>query len=806
MASIAGEVQLAVTANLEQLKRDVDNAMSEAGRSAGKKFSDSLAGVSQQLGAAGSKLTRSVTLPVVGAFGVALGRSNEVQKSLREVVTLTGETGAQADATFGEFQAGVAALSAELGVAQNTLTGGLYQALSAGVPRENVFEFLRVSAQAGIAGVTDTETAVDGLTTIINAFGLSTSDTQRVADAMFTAVKGGKTTFEELSSAMFQVAPIAASAGLEFEEILAAVAALTAQGTPTSVAMTQLRAVLAELSKEGTKVSDAFKEASGVGFREFIEQGGTMQEALGILSEVAGPAVSGAFKALNNEASDLAKTFKQRAGISFQQFIADGGELADALALIEDKTGPLSATLADLFGSVEAGGAALALTGTASEKFTAELRAQADAAGATTAAFGEIDKARGFDRLKTSLDNLSISAGDTLLPVVAELIDLIIPWVQAFGQLDDGTKKVILGSLAAAAALGPILIIASKLIMVIRGVSAAFTFLAANPVVLVLAAIAAAAYLIYRNWDSIWPVIQQVGKTIADVAKSIAGWVNDYILRPIQTAFGWIKDNWQILLAVLTGPLGLFILAIRKWGRQVLGAFTAAFRAVWSAVGSVMRTIQRVVESVMSAIRDGIDTALGIIRSAFEIARDVISAAWNSMAGAIDAAGSLIRGVMDVINIGISTMQTVIETAAGIIVGVWEGIRDGVIGAIEAMIGWIGDLIGWFEKAGSGWWGFFENVGYEIGSVFTGNRAAGGPVRRNEPYLVGELGPEIVIPGTAGTVISTAQVAKALSGMGGMGSGGDIYNIEINNPISEPPSLSVQRLQRRQAALAGRTV
>ncbi|WP_258019569.1 hypothetical protein, partial [Brachyspira hampsonii] len=66
----------------------------------------------------------------------------------------------------------------------------------------------------------------------------------------------------------------------QFEDIGAAIAVMTAQGTPTSVATTQIRQALVELNDEGSITDIAFREIAGKSFKEFIEQGGSLQEAL----------------------------------------------------------------------------------------------------------------------------------------------------------------------------------------------------------------------------------------------------------------------------------------------------------------------------------------------------------------------------------------------------------------------------------------------------------------------------------------------------------------------------------------------
>ena len=92
---------------------------------------------------------------------------------------------------------------------------------------------MRIASEAAIGGVTSLETAVDGITSVVNAYGEEAIGAQEASDLMFTAVKLGKTDFESLSAALFNIVPTAASMGVKFEEIAAAMAVMTAQGVPT---------------------------------------------------------------------------------------------------------------------------------------------------------------------------------------------------------------------------------------------------------------------------------------------------------------------------------------------------------------------------------------------------------------------------------------------------------------------------------------------------------------------------------------------------------------------------------------------
>lgn len=157
-----------------------------------------------------------------------------------------------------------------INMAANGKTGAIelakayYQIVSAGHDGAKGLEILSVASKAATAGVTDTKTAADGLTTILNAWSLGAGEATKVADAMFTTVKLGKTTFGELSSQIAQVAPLAAAMKIPFEQILSAVATLTVSGTPTAQAMTQIRSSLINLNKvlpEGWQKMYTYQEA-----------------------------------------------------------------------------------------------------------------------------------------------------------------------------------------------------------------------------------------------------------------------------------------------------------------------------------------------------------------------------------------------------------------------------------------------------------------------------------------------------------------------------------------------------------------
>jgi TP901 family phage tail tape measure protein len=316
----------------------------------------------------------------------------EFDKSMQEVFTLLPDI---TEDSMGKMRASVRDLAKTMGVDLGDATSALYQAISAGVPEDNVFEFMEVAAKASVGGVTSLETAVDGITTAINTYGSANLTAKEAADSMFTAVKLGKTTFEELSDSLFNVLPMAKQAGVAFDEITGALAVMTASGTPTAVATTQLRAALTSLIAPTAKTAQAFKDYGlDVGSLKALMAGGD----------------GGLVKAMQEV-----------------MVATDGDEIA----------------IRKLLGSTEAMNAVLTLTADGAKSFGDAMVEMANKTGSTDKAFETMQKsvAHQLDLMLASIKDLGISMGMALLPIINAVLPALTnafkdagPWLDDFGR------------------------------------------------------------------------------------------------------------------------------------------------------------------------------------------------------------------------------------------------------------------------------------------------------------------------------------------------------------------------------------
>lgn len=216
-----------------------------------------------------------------GAFSTKL--AGDFQKSLLEVSTLLNKTTSKDLDTMSRELRSVAISS---GVALDSLAKAKYDIVSAGFSSAaDSAKVLGVSSKLAVGGVTSVAEAADLLTTSLNALGLDASETEKVADQLFTTVRLGKTTMTELSASLGQVLPFARSAGLGLGGVGAAMATLTASGISTAQATTSLRATLVSLQSPADSSKKAMKEA-GIEIKRFddgtLDLVSTIQQFQGI--------------------------------------------------------------------------------------------------------------------------------------------------------------------------------------------------------------------------------------------------------------------------------------------------------------------------------------------------------------------------------------------------------------------------------------------------------------------------------------------------------------------------------------------
>ena len=265
------------TQKLKHLEKEARNASSVLGsqmQAAGKKIS----ATGDNIIKVGKKLSR-VSAGFAAVGGAALKAANDYEDGLNKVNTIAGLTGE----AFTKMGDDLLKVSSDTGKSATEITEAAYQALSASVPTDKMADFVKTSAQLAKAGFTETATAVDVLTTAINAYGLSTEEADTLANKLVQVQNDGKTTVDQLAASMGNVIPTASALGVNFDELSSMYVLMTKQGINTRNATTNIKATLNELSKAGKGAGSTLKDLTGKSFGQLIKEGNDVSDILNIL-------------------------------------------------------------------------------------------------------------------------------------------------------------------------------------------------------------------------------------------------------------------------------------------------------------------------------------------------------------------------------------------------------------------------------------------------------------------------------------------------------------------------------------------
>lgn len=346
----------------------------------------------------------------VAAFGGMISKAVDFSKSMAEVNTLGIKD-------LEGLSDSVKDVAGEFGLNLADAAKGAYQAISAGAKEAETPLILEKAAMAATAGVSDLTTAIELGTGVSNAFGIEFKDIDKIFDQAFVAVKGGVTTFEELSASVGKLSPIMAAAGLESKEMFAAIAALTKGGIKTSEAVTGLKGAITGILKPTT------------------------------------------------EAAKLAEEL----GIEFNAAALESQGLGGFMESLQEATGGNIEIMSKLFGSVEALNVVLALTGNQAASFNQLLKQMDSATGASKEAFDAFvaaNPAFAFDQMKAKLGALAVDIGNILLPALIQITEKVIPiimsmrnWAREHPRLTEAMVLLAAGISGLMLVLGPLLII-----------------------------------------------------------------------------------------------------------------------------------------------------------------------------------------------------------------------------------------------------------------------------------------------------------------------------------------------------------
>lgn len=342
-----------------------------------------------------------------GVIGGSIKLAADYEKGLAKVSTITDKNAL----SMGEMGNQLLSLSNDTGRSVGELEEAAYQAQSASVSTQDTVGFVGEAVKLSKAGFTDTTTAVDTLTTVINAYGYAASDAGTISDKLVQTQNKGKTTVDELSKSIGNVIPTASAYHVSLDNLLTSYVTLTKQGIDTANSTTYINSMLTELADDG---------------------------------------------------SDVSKILRDETGKSFTELMDSGMSLGDVLQILSDHVGGNTTEFANLWGNVRAGKGALALVNGGAEEFDQQLADMAGSAGTVGKALEDLKTPAGTaEKAVNKLKNTGVQLGEVFLAAAAPAIDRfsdaaggLYNW---FSGLDQSGKQTVATVLAITAAAAPAL-------------------------------------------------------------------------------------------------------------------------------------------------------------------------------------------------------------------------------------------------------------------------------------------------------------------------------------------------------------
>lgn len=479
-------------------------------------------------------------------------------------------------------------LSKEIPITVAGLTEIAAAAGQAGIAGEDLTKFTEAAAKIGTAFDISADEAGSALAKLMTGLGLTIDEAISLSDAMNHLSNSQASSAAEILDVVRRVGATAKQYGFTAEQVSAFASAMIAAGAESEVAATSFR----NMGMYLTRGASATKRQSS------------------------------AMKQLGLDTVEVAKRMQEDAV----------GTTIDVLKRIAALPKELQASVSsDIFGNeARALGPLLTNIGLLEES----LGMVADKATYAGSAFKEFENRNAtfgskLQRFRNVMEALMITIGDALIPVLSDLIEKIAPVVEAFARFVENNQQLVAGLMIAVGGLiafrsaviglkfigllgkggalqlmatglkaiggagwiarGGLRVFAGGFGLVATALRAVVALMIANPIGVAVAAIAGAAYLIYKNWDTVAPYFKRLWEAVKRHFGGFVDFIVGVFTLDFERALKGLKD-------ILGGALDFY--------QTLFDAGAAMFRALWDGMKSIWTSIEGWIGGVAGGIAD----------------------------------------------------------------------------------------------------------------------------------------------------------------------------------------------------------
>jgi TP901 family phage tail tape measure protein len=675
---IVGRVTAPIDADLSPFQSGLASARGMGSAFAGQ-ISNSLKSVSSSMMTVGKSLTKFITVPLAAGVLAAAKFGKDFEKEMSKVVGLVGVSQKQVNS----WKSDILSMSPEVAKPPKELAEAMFFVTSAGLRGADALDVLKKSAKASAAGLGETKTIADLVTSAVNAYGIENLSAGQATDILVAAVREGKAEAAELAATMGAVLPLASELGVTFDQVAATQAAMTKTGTNAAEAATQLKSIMAGLIKPSKQAEEQLR-------------------------------------AMGTSSSEMRKKIKEEG-------------LLQALMDLREMTNKYGEeAMARVFPNIRALMGVLDLMGNNLEGNKKTFDAVKNSTGSLDKAFKAASETVDFkwNAALSALQANLIKFFDVIKSVAVPVLETLIKAFEfvgnAFASLNPFQQKLVAGFAAMAALIGPIIVGIATAIGVLGGiiggvstVIAAFTAIISTVTVPILAVIGVVGGLvtafvglmlssekvrgaIFEKFNGIISKLREAAKFIQENADSIKGALMGLIKGIATGNFGDFINNMKNLvpsetMAKIHQAVISFVefrdkmIEIRDKIISFKDGFMNAFNSIKNVVTTVIDGIVGAVGGFVSVIAAGFANVKEAVSDSFkEFNVNAIKKAFENIKAVIGPVVTIFKGLGMVIGGAIAAI-------IGIIVGLFNGIVkaiDNVIAAIMNVISFIGGALG----------------------------------------------------------------------------------------------------------------
>ena len=716
------------------------------------------------------------TVAIAGLGAAAVKTASDFDTQMSKVQAISGATGKQ----FDDLKAKAREMGSKTKFSASEAGAAFEYMAMAGWKTEDMLDGIEGIMNLAAASGEDLATTSDIVTDALTAFGLSAKDSGHFADILAAASSNANTNVSMMGETFKYAAPIAGALGYTAEDTALAIGLMANAGIKSSQAGTSLRKMMTELQGE-IKISG---QAIGDVTIQTTNADGSMRELNDILMDCRA-----AFAGLTeSEKASAAEALVGKTAMS--------GFLAIMNASEEDVN-----KLATAIGNCD--GASQKMADTMQDNLEGQLT-----------------------KLKSALQELAISFGEILIPVVRDIVAHIQKFVDWLNSLDEGTRKFIVKLALLVAAIGPVLIVVGKVMTAVgtimtwapkiagmvstvmgwgpkiasaigvvkNALSALWAVCMANPIILIIAAIAAlvAAFIYLWNhsesfrqfWINLWENIKQVVTTVVEAVSTFltAAWdaikmvfetvwtaisefftgiwngicnvvttVTTAISTAVTTAWTAIYEFFEPLLSALQYLFETIWQAIQILVHQALEAISLKIQEIWNGIVAfltpVLEGIRDFFQRIWDAIKNAVSTALNAIKTAvttvwngiksflsplLESIKTNVSNAWNNMKTSVSTA-------MNNIKSNVSNVWNQVKSGvSSSVTQIYNAVQSGFNNAVSFIRGLIGQAFSWGRDLIMG---IVNGIRNAIGAVASACRSVADTIRSYLHFSVPDIGP-----------------------------------------------------------------